>query len=197
MEQFFSKPFIYLKMATSAFSCLFLICCKNFLGTWVSCPRNSFVSFNWHLMYIYADEFCLWETRWIFYFIPLFKGFNRMQIVCHELGWMLDIQRTRSVLEKSEGGPPSVWAGWRALHRVGGRKSGHWRIKRKSLADGGLLGGRTGQGNLMGGVLEAGHAVVWGKRKYFGAVEKVGCAQKNGRRWFRAAVRSQRVSMLR
>ena len=55
MEQFFSKPFIYLKMATPAFSCLFLICCKYFLGTWSSWPRNSFVSFNWHLMCIYAD----------------------------------------------------------------------------------------------------------------------------------------------
>ena len=33
-------------------------------------------------------------------------------------------------------------------------------MKRKSLADGGLLGGRAGQGNLMGRVLEAGHAMV-------------------------------------
>ena len=156
-----------------------------------------FVSFIWHLMYIYADEFCLRETRWIFHFIPLFKGFNRVQTVCHELGWMLDIQRTRSVPEKSEGAPCSVWAGWRALHRFGGRKSGHWRMKKKSLADRGLLGGRTGQGNLMGRVLAGGPTMVWRRRKYFGAVEKVGCAQKNGRRWFRAGVRSQRVSMSR
>lgn len=63
VEQLFSifpsNTFIRLKAATSAFSFFFfffLPVAQIAKGEWCSFPQNSFVSLNWHLTCIYADE---------------------------------------------------------------------------------------------------------------------------------------------